>query len=276
MIKKPIDCDNEQLFKYIYSIIRGKGEPHRLPDGMVIYPSMIEADPQQAIEAFEIRYNNNEIATRYTYEQYLSDEELQTVIRGLKLDADAFWLLLLFCFDYALDHCGGLVLGDNAKDLIEKFIRFAESMEESDSDKIQLTLKSGKSKIILTDGKALRQIIKWIQQGYDSTEDKGSLSAFDKSDFQQMFLHNEESDSVLIWYFASLMRYFFELNPQYKGEAKKCDGLSLSKYLLISTLIFNLGLSRNPNFKESDETLKGFFKQYKNKEIKTLGDIYFI
>ena len=56
---------------------------------------MINADPQLAIETFEIRYNNNEIATRYTYEQYISDKDLQTVIRGLKLDADAFWLLTI-------------------------------------------------------------------------------------------------------------------------------------------------------------------------------------
>lgn len=272
---KPIDCDNEQLFKYIYSIIRGKGEPLRLKDGTVMFPSMINADPQRAIEAFEIRYNNDEIATRYTYEQYLSDKELQTVIHALKLDTDAFWLLVIFCFDYALDSCGGLKLGDNSQDLIEKFIRVAESVEESDSDKIQLTLKSDKSKITLTDGKALSTILQWIRQGYDSVEDKTSLSSFDKSDPQQMFSHNEESDSVLIWYFASLMRYFFELNPQYKGESKKCDGLSLSKNLLISTMVFNLGLSRNPSFRESDETIKGFFKQYKNKKIKTLGDIYF-
>lgn len=166
-------------------------------------------------------------------------------------------------------------IGDNSKDLIEKFIHVAESVEESDSDKIQLTLKSGKSKITLTDGKALSTILKWIKQGYDLTEDKDSLSAFDKSDPQQMFLLNEESDSVLIWYFATLMRYFFELNPQYKGESKKCDGLSLSKNLLISTMVFNLGLSRNPSFRESDETLKGFFKQYKSKKIETLGNLYY-
>lgn len=43
-----IDCDNEQRFKYIYSIIRGKGEPHRLPDGIVVYPSMIKAYPSHA------------------------------------------------------------------------------------------------------------------------------------------------------------------------------------------------------------------------------------
>lgn len=272
---KPIDCDNEQLFKYIYSIVRGKGEPHRLTDGEILFSSMINADPQRAIETFEIRYNNNEIATRYTYEQYISDKDLQTVIGGLKLDADAFWLLVMFCFDYALDRCGGLKFGDNSKDLIEKFIRVAESIEESDSDKFQLTLKSGKSKITLTDGKALATILQWIKQGYDSTENKDSLSDFDKSEPQQMFLQNEESDSVLIWYFATLMRYFFELNPQYKGESKKCDGLLLSKNLLISTLIFNLGLSRNPSFRESDETLKGFFKQYKNKKIEALGGFYF-
>lgn len=272
---KPIDCDNEQLFKYIYSIVRGKGEPHRLTDGEILFSSKINADPQRAIETFEIRYNNNEIATRYTYEQYISDKDLQTVIGGLKLDADAFWLLVMFCFDYALDRCGGLKFGDNFKDLIEKFIRVAESIEESDSDKFQLTLKSGKSKITLTDGKALATILQWVKQGYVSTGDKDCLSSFDKSDPQQMFLHNEESDSVLIWYFAALMRYFFELNPQYKGESKKCDGLSLSKNLLISTLIFNLGLSRNPSFRVSDETLKGFFKQYKNKKIDTLGNLYY-
>ncbi len=272
---KPIDCDNEQLFKYIYSIIRGKGEPHRLTDETILFPSMINADPQRAIETFEIRYNNSELSTSYTYEKYINDKDLQTVIHGLKLESDAFWLLIMFCFDYALDHCEGLKFGDNSQDLIKKFIEVADSIKESDSDKIQLTLKSGKSKITLTDGKALVKILEWIKRGYDNVQDKSILSTFDKSDVRDMFIRNEESDSVLIWYFATLMRYFFELNPDYKGDSKKCDGLSLSKNLLISTLIFNLGLSRNPSFRESDETLKGFFKQYKNKKIGTLGNIYF-
>ena len=128
----------------------------------------------------------------------------------------------------------------------------------------------------LSNGRAMTQILQWIKQGYDSIEDKEVLNNFDKTDETEIFIRSEESNSVLIWYFASLMRYFFELNPQYKGESKKCDGLSLSKNMLISTLIYNLGLSRNPSFKESDETIKGFFKQYKNKKITTLGDIYFI
>ena len=273
---KPIDCDNAEQFKYIYSIIEGNSEPIRLSDGTVLYSSMIQANPQQAIETFEIRYNDDKIATRYTYDKFIADKDLQTVLRGLKLDPTAFWLLTLFCYDYALDRCGGLKFCDSALDLINRFMAVVESYENSDSTKSQLTIKSGKSSVTLSNGRAMAQILQWIKQGYDSIEDKEVLNKFDKTDATELFSRSEESNSVLIWYYASLMRYFFELNPQYKGESKKCDGQPLNKNLLISTLIYHLGLSRNPNFKCGDETIKGFFKQYKNKEITTLGDIYFI
>ncbi|MCM1142775.1 MAG: hypothetical protein NC453_29740 [Muribaculum sp.] len=273
---KPIDCDNSAQFKYIYSIIEGNREPIRLLDGTVLYSSMIQANPQQAIETFEIRYNEDKMATRYTYDKFIADKDLQTVIRGLKLEPIPFWLLTLFCYDYALDRCGGLKFCDSALDLINRFMQVVESCENPDFTKSQLTLKSGKSSFTLSNGRAMAQILQWIKQGYDSIEDKEVLKKFDKTDAKDIFSRSEESNSVLIWYFASLMRYFFELNPQYKGESKKCDGLSLSKNMLISTLIYNLGLSRNPSFKESDETIKGFFKQYKNKKITTLGDLYFL
>lgn len=273
---KPIDSDSAEQFKYIYSIIEGNSEPIRLSDGTVLYSSMIQADPQRAVETFEIRYNENKIATRYNYEKFISDNDLQTVIRGLKLEPIPFWLLTLFCYDYALDRCGGLKFSDSALDIINRFMAVVESYENSHFTKSQLTLKSGKSSITLSNGRAMAQILQWIKQGYDSIKDKEVLNKFDKTDAREIFSRSEESNSVLIWYFASLMRYFFELNPQYKGESKKCDGLSLSKNMLISTLIYNLGLSRNPSFKESDETIKGFLKQYKNKKITTLGDLYFL
>ncbi|MCH5240796.1 MAG: hypothetical protein J1F67_00005, partial [Muribaculaceae bacterium] len=159
------------------------------------------------------------------------------------------------------------------KDILEKFM---ESVNKAiDSAKTELTLKTDKSKITLSNGKALLTVLKWIKQSYSSIEDKQALSSFDKSDIERMFPFNNESDSVLIWYFAKLLRYFFDINPQFKGDSRKYQGVSLSKYMLISSLIYKLGLSRNENFLMSDETLKGFFKQYKNKEIKTLGNIYF-
>lgn len=272
---KSIDCDNTEQFKYIYSIIEGNSKPMRLADGTVLYSSMIQADPQRALETFEIRYNEDKIATRYTFDKFIAYIDLQTVIHGLKLEPIPFWLLTLFCYDYALDRCGGLKFCDSALDLIERFVQVVESCGNSESDKSQITIKSCKSSMTLSKGRAMAQILQWIKQGYDSIENKETLNKFDKTDAKEIFSRSEESNSVLIWYFASLMRYFFELNPQYKGESKKCDGLSLSKNILISTLIYNLGLSRNPSFKESDETIKGFFKQYKNKKITTLGDLYF-
>lgn len=272
-MQKPIDCDSEE-FDYIDSIITGNSEPIR-KNGMTFYDSMIQADYGIAVENFESRYNNDEIPTRYTYEKYMNDEELQTVLEGLKLDPDKFWLLILFCLDYAVDRCSGLTYGDNTKDVLEKFMESVNNAIDSASDKTELTLKTDKSKITLSNGKALLSVLEWIKHSYDSIEDKHSLSSFDKSNAEDMFNFNNESDSVLIWYFAKLLRYFFDINPQFKGDGRKYEGVSLSKYMLISTLIYKLGLSRNENFLMSDETLKGFFKQYKNKKIETLGNIYF-
>ena len=89
------------------------------------------------------------------------------------------------------------------------------------------------------------------------------------------FVHrNDESDSVLIWYFAHLLKYFFDLKPQFKGKRKKGDIASLNKNLLISKLVYYTQLSKNDNFKYGTDTLKSFFKQYKNKDIKGFSNIY--
>ena len=275
-MNRPIDCDDENLFKYVYSVIEGEGQKIYMPDGSFRFDSMIAADPGLALETFEVRYNENKIPTCYTYEQYIADKDLQTVIRSLGLDADAFWIVTIFCMDYALNRCNGIKFGDSTREILEDFLSVAASAGEQDSGKTQLILKTGKSKITLTDGKALNMILQWVRHAYDAVEDKSELSVFDKSDIRKNILRCDESDSVLIWYFASLMRYFFKLNPQFKAESKSSDGLSLSKNLLISTIVFNLGLSHNPSFKESDETLKGFFKQYKNKKLNNMGSVYFM
>lgn len=47
-----IDCDNKEQFKYIHSIIKCNRDPVRLADGTVLYSSMIQANPQQAILSY--------------------------------------------------------------------------------------------------------------------------------------------------------------------------------------------------------------------------------
>lgn len=56
-------------------------------------------------------------------------------MEGLKLDTDSFFLLALFCYDYALDRCNGISLGKNTLDILQDFMRVLESVESSDSEK---------------------------------------------------------------------------------------------------------------------------------------------
>ena len=112
----------------------------------------------------------------------------------------------------------------------------------------------------------------WIKQGYD--RDKEVIKGYSIEEAQDIFNPKEESRSVLIWYFASLLKYFFEINPQFSGRAKKGDSISLNKNLLISRLIYNTQLSYNDNFSSDVEILKGFFKQYRGKTLSGKSSVY--
>ena len=123
-MQQHIDCSKEKQFQYIFSIIRGKGEPFYTSDGIAMFPSLIRlTDPLEAMDIFAERYNNNEIEFPFKYGSYIAADDLQDIIKGLQLDADAFWLLIMFCFDYAYSVClTGFTYNDNEKETIEKFL----------------------------------------------------------------------------------------------------------------------------------------------------------
>ena len=269
----PLDISiDKEPFQYVINIIKGKGDPYISPNGMVkIFPSMIKLTmPDDALFIFQERYNRGEIPCQYGYEDYIADKDLRATIKGLNLDPDAFWLLVMFCFDYACDVCfSGYVFADSVGEQIAKLLSLLSNENDSST---QISAKSGRNKVGISNKQAISKITEWIRQGYES--EKSSLNLPAINDFSELVKDSEESNSVLIWYFASLLRYFFEINPQYKGRAKKCTTVSLNKNILISNLIYYTRLSLNPNFLNDDEALKGFFKQYKGKEIKARSGIY--
>ena len=95
-------------------------------------------------------------------------------------------------------------------------------------------------------------------KGVSEISNDSTLNTFGGNNADEIFTTNIESDSVLIWYFAQLILYFFELNPQFKGRAAKGSGISLNKNILISNLIYHTHLSLNKNFLNDDEYLKGY------------------
>lgn len=269
----PLDISiDKEPFQYVINIIRGKGEPYISPDGMVrIFPSIIKLTmPDDALFIFQERYNSGEIICPYKYKDYIADKDLQATIKGLNLDPEAFWLLVMFCLDYACDVCfSGYEFADSVGEQIAKLLSVLSDEKDSST---KISAKSGRNKVIISNKQVISKIEEWIRQGYES--EKTSLNRPAINDFSELVKDSEESNSVLIWYFASLLRYFFEINPQYKGRAKKCTTVSLNKNILISNLIYYTRLSQNPNFLNDDEALKGFFKQYKGKEIKARSGIY--
>ena len=207
------------------------------------------------------------------YEEYLKNKDLQDTINGLGLDTDAFWLLVMFCFDYACSICFDCFMArPTRRENIESLINL---LPDTNNFKAKLSLKTSKGKIEIESSTTISLILEWIKRGYEKDKDLIHMNRIDVNKGVSPFVHrNDESDSVLIWYFAHLLKYFFDLKPQFKGKRKKGETSSLNKTLLISKLIYYTQLSRNTNFLEDTDTLKSFFKQYKNKEIKGHSNIY--
>ena len=273
--KGQLDDGETSQLRYVYDIMYGEGEPYHNADwSVVIYPSEVKlVDIPTAAEIFTERYNTCQILCRYKYEEFLKNKDLQDTINGLGLDTDAFWLLVMFCFDYACSMCFDSFIrrptyGENIENLINL-------LPDTNNFKAKLSLKTSKGKIEIESSTTISLILEWIKRGYEQDKDSIYMNSIDVNKGVSPFvLRNDESDSVLIWYFAHLLKYFFDLKPQFKGKRKKGETSSLNKTLLISKLIYYTQLSKNTNFLEDTDTIKSFFKQYKSKEIKGHSNIY--
>lgn len=272
--KGQLDDGETSQMRYVYDIMYGEGEPYHNADwSVVIYPSEVKlVDIPYAAEIFAERYNTGQIICPYKYEDYIRNGELQDTINGLGLDANAFWLLVMFCFDYACSMCfDSSIIAPTRGENIESLINLLPDDKDS---KAKLTLKTNKGKYEIISHKTISLILEWIKRGYEQDKDSIDINTIDINNASELFQPKEESDSVLIWYFAHLLKYFFDLKPQFKGKRKKGDMASLNKNLLISKLVYYTQLSKNDNFKYGTDTLKSFFKQYKDKDIKGLSNIY--
>ena len=63
-----------------------------------------------ALPIFIRRCNQNKLYGNFTYEDYIANEDIQNTLKGLGVDIDKFWFLLLFIFDYTCGTCLDLSL----------------------------------------------------------------------------------------------------------------------------------------------------------------------
>lgn len=252
-----------------------------------------------ALPIFIRRFNQNKLYGNFTYEDYIANENIQKTLKGLGIDIDKFWFLLLFIFDYT---CGTCLNGIKATGVgIEQLTKFAKAIADNHKEinqfgvsfkkPITISVKvEGKHQIVIDNANAI---------GYLATVIANNLMEIEEHPWMQsqqvrMNTPAEEKESIHIYLFYKMFNDFFNLPPydkQFNVRQKKGSITSLSKTLLISRLIHFTKLKSkkskksksSPNdttFKRdkfaSDEfTLKGYIKQYKDKKIDTINSIYF-
>ena len=236
-----------------------------------------------ALPLFIRRYNQNKLYGNFTYEDYIANEDIQNTLKGLGIDIDKFWFLLLFIFDYT---CGTCLDGMKATGIgIKQLTKFAKAIADNHKEinqfgvsfkkPITISVKvEGKHQIVIDNANAI---------GYLATTIINNLKEIEEHPWMQsqqvsITTNAEEKESVQIWLFYKMFNDFFNLSPYNKlfnVRQKKGSTISLSKTLLISRLIYFTKLSMNKNFSEDEFTLKGYIKQYKDKRIDTVNSISF-
>lgn len=233
----------------------------------------------RAIGDFVSRYFDNQI-DKSRLNKYLESKEVQETIIGLGYDIEKFWYLVLFVYDYCYCFCvKGIKISDSPKEQISKFLdairgnltSLGEGIENISFIKpMKIVLeREGKHKIVIDDFLSILWLtgacydaLETIESGSNMTKNKTNLE-FRNGKFNSDPLSN----SFHISYFAEIFLSFFELMPPIKKRSKKGNIVSYNKLLLVSRLIYIIGLSMNDSFMESEDTLKGYMKQYKNTKV---------
>lgn len=208
---------------------------------------------------FKDRYNSNAFTKRFTYEDYIKDNDIQELIRHLELDADKFWLLVLFAYDYCTDK---FYQGETMKlSPLEQVLQLMKTIELAGNSKMSLTFNAGKLKTEIDSTDAIRFIAKAIS-GFkvDGIQELKRLNYSEKADKPACL-----NDSPFIAYFAKTFLMFFNTQPGIRNKRKKGANHSKKEMDLVSRLVYLTRLSDNDKWLDIEsEYLKGYLKQYKD------------
>ena len=236
----------------------------------------------ETLRTFGDRYNKGLIAEHFNYANYMKHELIQQFIRGLDLDADKFWMLLLFIYDYSYHYyIEGIDMGESPNEQLLKFTKAIIDNVESFDEKTgsiftqSTTLKicvEGERNIIIDNPTAIHYIadatLKMMQQ-----DDLNSIGIM--SHKRRLGTSTSTKDSPFITFFAKMFLDFFNTQSQVILKRKKGPKYSQKDTDLICQLIAFTKLSTKSCWSQTEnDTLKAFLKQYKDFEPSTINSVY--
>lgn len=216
-------------------------------------------------------------------QKYLDSVEVQDTLRAFHLDAEKFWYLCLFIKDIV----EGYAEGYDAISPREEITQLVALLQKVESDKNDnslrtksnalLSLKLGKMSVKI-DNQLTLGIIKAALYTILQTDNR-MLDA----DLLNMKRIHKADIYKIAWFNKYLSSFLKDKVADKAVYAFKGSDISTDKSLLISRMIFVLGLSDEENFyieytdeKVKKDYLKGYIKKYKNVEVPAHQTRYFL
>ena len=130
------DFDHDTDSPYYYGYERINKSEVSVEEWEEICNQPIYINVSETLRTFGNRYNKGLIAEHFSYANYMKHKLIQQFIRGLDLDADKFWMLLLFIYDYSYHYyMEGIDMGESPNEQLLKFTKAIIGNVESFDEK---------------------------------------------------------------------------------------------------------------------------------------------
>lgn len=216
-------------------------------------------------------------------QKYLDSKEVQDTLKAFHLDAEKFWYLCLFIKDIVEGYADGYD-AISPREEISQLVALLQKVESDKNDKslrtksnALLSLKLGKMSVKI-DNQLTLGIIKAALYAILKTDNR-MLDA----DLLNMKRIHKADIYKIAWFNKYLSSFLKDKVADKAVYAFKGSDISTDKSLLISRMIFVLGLSGEENFyieytdeKVKKDYLKGYIKKYKKVEVPAHQSRYFL
>ena len=216
-------------------------------------------------------------------QKYLDSKEVQDTLRAFHLDAEKFWYLCLFIKDIVEGYADGYDAISPREEITQlvALLQKAEPDKKDNSLKFTsnalLSLKLGKMSVKI-DNQLTLDIIKAALYTVLQTDNR----LLDADLLNMKRIHKADIYKIA-WFNKYLSSFLKDKVADKAVYAFKGSDISTDKSLLISRMIFVLGLSGEENFyieytdeKVKKDYLKGYIKKYKKVEVPAHQSRYFL
>lgn len=207
-----------------------------------------------------------------TFDTYLNNDIICTLLDDLKLDKLKFWYLFLFLYDLVSGYCKkGVQIVDSGQQINEFITAFEKFIEENPNQKMKLTLKSEYQIGVIKDISTIQYIIKYCKQGLEEESKKRIIQGLQV---------NEDSNSKFAYLFAKQMTLFFQcMNPDREiniSDLEKALIVQLIKITGLADPKFNSKYGKKYLAYDAKNYYKALMKQYKDTVFESCNGSYLI